>query len=224
MNEILQYETNSHGQQLSRSDGKKKKLQILKATLQVIVREGIRGVKHRAVAKEAGVSLSSTTYYFKDIHDLITDTFMFFASEELENSKQLKKLSLDAIYDAGGEGGLTAPEKLFPIISRFLHEHISQQVEQLDRRVLEYAFQNEALHNKKLAEIMISMQEVTLGMIEQICTLTGSANPDSDAHIILACIRHIEYQLVVDKNLSSDDPVINETINSLIRKLFTNIE
>lgn len=224
MNEILQYETNSQGQQLSRSDGKKKKLQILKATLQIIVREGIRGVKHRAVAKEAGVSLSSTTYYFKDIHDLISDTFMYFASEELENSKQLKKLSLDAFYDAGGEGRLKAPEELLPIISRFLHEHITQQVKQHDRRVLEYAFQNEALHNKKLAEIMISMQDVTLRMIKQICTVTGNANPDSDAHIILACIRHIEYQLVVDKNLSSNDQVINEIIKSLIKKLFINIK
>jgi len=54
-----------------RSDGAKKKLRILEATLRLIVKEGIRGVKHRAIAKEAGVSLSSTTYYFKDIHDLL---------------------------------------------------------------------------------------------------------------------------------------------------------
>jgi DNA-binding transcriptional regulator YbjK len=32
-------------------------------------------VRHRAVAAEAGVPLSATTYYFKDIDDLLTDTF-----------------------------------------------------------------------------------------------------------------------------------------------------
>jgi len=82
MNEIISEDVNYLGRQLTRSDGKKKRDKILEATLSIIVREGIRGVRHRAVAKEADVSLSSTTYYFKDIHDLITDAFMYFASQE----------------------------------------------------------------------------------------------------------------------------------------------
>jgi AcrR family transcriptional regulator len=43
--------------------------------MRIVVRDGVRAVRHRAVAAEAGVPLSATTYYFKDIDDLLTDTF-----------------------------------------------------------------------------------------------------------------------------------------------------
>lgn len=43
---------------------------ILRATWEVMLRDGVCGVRHRALAA-AGVPLSSTTYYFKDIQDLL---------------------------------------------------------------------------------------------------------------------------------------------------------
>ena len=58
---------------------------ILRPPLRIVAKEGIRGVKHRAVAKEAGVPLASTTYYFKDIDELISDAFMLFAENSQRN-------------------------------------------------------------------------------------------------------------------------------------------
>jgi len=104
-------------------------------------------------------------------------------------------------------------------LSDFIIEHIAQQIEQTDKRILEYVFQNEALHNKQLAEMMLTMQDATLSMIEQFFTLAGSKTSSSDSHIVLACIRHIEYQLVVDKNLSINAPIVRQTIASLVEKL-----
>lgn len=43
---------------------------LLEATLRVLAREGAAGVTHRAVAAEAGVPLSSATYYFASLDDL----------------------------------------------------------------------------------------------------------------------------------------------------------
>ena len=66
------------GRKASRVNSEQRRRCILEAALRIVVREGIRGVRHRAVAKEANVPLSATTYYFKDISDLITDTFTLF--------------------------------------------------------------------------------------------------------------------------------------------------
>ncbi len=41
--------------------GDERRLHILRATWQVIIDDGIRGVRHRAVAEAAGVPLASTS-------------------------------------------------------------------------------------------------------------------------------------------------------------------
>ena len=69
--ESVQYQ----GRKASRQGSEQRRQQILDAAMRIIVRDGVRGVRHRAVAAEAGVPLSATTYYFKDIEDLLTDTF-----------------------------------------------------------------------------------------------------------------------------------------------------
>ncbi len=204
-----------------RADGAKKKIKILEAALRLIIKDGIRGVKHRAIAKEANVSLSSTTYYFKDIHDLITDAFAYFANEELRNNKQLHKNSLEALKIIKMTEQLSSKEILTPVLSVFVQEHISQQIKQIDRRILEYAFQDEALHNNKLAITMTLMQESKLRMIDEFFRTLGSRDPRSNAHITLASIRHIEYQLIIDKKQSIDDPLIKRMVESLVDKLLS---
>lgn len=76
------------GRQATRESSEHRRLSILKAVLRIIVKEGVRGVRHRAVAKEAGVPLSATTYYFKDIHDLLADAFALFVKEQMEAIEQ----------------------------------------------------------------------------------------------------------------------------------------
>ena len=72
--ESVQYQ----GRKASRQGSEQRRQAILDAALRIIVRDGVRAVRHRAVAAEADVPLSATTYYFKDINDLITDTFALF--------------------------------------------------------------------------------------------------------------------------------------------------
>lgn len=64
------------GRKASRAKSELRRLEILEATLRIAARDGLRGIKHRAVAREAGVPLAATTYYFRDIHELISDSFM----------------------------------------------------------------------------------------------------------------------------------------------------
>ena len=50
-----------------RAQGEQTRQTILKATLEVLAQQGYTAITHRAVAKQAGVNYSLTTYYFKDL-------------------------------------------------------------------------------------------------------------------------------------------------------------
>ncbi len=46
------------GRKVSRRGSERRRKAILASALRIIIREGVRGIRHRAVAKEAGVPLS----------------------------------------------------------------------------------------------------------------------------------------------------------------------
>jgi TetR/AcrR family transcriptional regulator, regulator of biofilm formation and stress response len=56
---------------LSRRDPAGRRRAIIEAAVEVIAENGIDAVTHRRVAAAAGVPVGSTTYYFKDLKDLV---------------------------------------------------------------------------------------------------------------------------------------------------------
>ncbi|ANZ37244.1 TetR family transcriptional regulator [Lentzea guizhouensis] len=61
--------------------GERKRRAIVEATLRVIERDGIAGVTHRSVAREAGVPTTAPTYYFATLDDLLIATLTWVAEE-----------------------------------------------------------------------------------------------------------------------------------------------
>lgn len=64
----------------SRRRGEEMRLRLLDATLRTIAGSGFQSVTHRSVAKEAGVSLALTTYYFASLTDMIAQAFDLFVA------------------------------------------------------------------------------------------------------------------------------------------------
>ncbi|MGH3450069.1 MAG: TetR/AcrR family transcriptional regulator [Haloechinothrix sp.] len=56
--------------------GEKRRNEIIEATLRVIERDGVAGVTHRTVAREAGVPTASTTYHYASLDDLLVATLI----------------------------------------------------------------------------------------------------------------------------------------------------
>ncbi|SNR67025.1 transcriptional regulator, TetR family [Haloechinothrix alba] len=56
--------------------GERRRKEIIDATLRVIEREGVAGVTHRTVAREAGIPTASTTYHYATLDDLLIATLM----------------------------------------------------------------------------------------------------------------------------------------------------
>jgi DNA-binding transcriptional regulator YbjK len=61
--------------------GEKKRRAIVEATLRVIERDGVTGVTHRSVAREAGVPTTAPTYYFATLDELLIATLLWSAEE-----------------------------------------------------------------------------------------------------------------------------------------------
>lgn len=59
-----------------RAKGERRRRAILDATARVVERDGVAGVSHRAIAREAGVPAASIAYYFTGIDDLLVATLL----------------------------------------------------------------------------------------------------------------------------------------------------
>ena len=84
------------------SKGQKTKQQILNAAIDVLAHQGIKGATHRSIAKQANLQLSLTTYYFKDIRQLINEAFLMSSNRTIARA-QTTWLKVFALCDSLGK-------------------------------------------------------------------------------------------------------------------------
>ncbi len=198
--DILQY----RGRPALRSDSRARRQAILEAALRVIERDGVRGVKHRAVAAEAEVPLAATTYYFDDIQALLHDAFVHYVeTRSSTDSSQLQQQGYQLLQDLSAtesQMGEAFSERLIEGITEILFDHVKSQVEQTAERRVEVAFRHEALCNKDLAEVVSIPHQLQLRAIEGFWVLLGSPNPKADAQVVMGTLLYLEYNLSLSAN------------------------
>jgi DNA-binding transcriptional regulator YbjK len=191
--ESVQYQ----GRKASRQGSEQRRQEILDAAMRIVVREGVRAVRHRAVAAEAGVPLSATTYYFKDIDDLLTDTFAqyversaaFMAKLWVNNEGLLREMVVS------GDGSPASRSQLADDIARLMADYVHRQlINRREHLMAEQAFRQEALLNPRLAELVRSHQQILLQGSCQLFQVLGSLEPLQDAKVLTAIIGRMEYQ------------------------------
>lgn len=195
--ESVQYQ----GRKASRQGSEQRRQQILDAAMRIIVRDGVRGVRHRAVAAEAGVPLSATTYYFKDIEDLLTDTFAQYVERSAaymaklwENTEVLLRQLL-----AKGDGSPQARAQLADEVAKMGAEYVQRQLHnRRDFLMAEQAFRQEALLCPRLAELVRLHAQILLRGTCQLLQVVGSRQPQQDAIVLTAIIEQMEYQGLLD--------------------------
>ncbi|AZQ10286.1 TetR/AcrR family transcriptional regulator [Shewanella khirikhana] len=207
------------GRQASRSDGQARRIAILEATLKLIVDQGVRGVRHRAVANLAGVPLASTTYYFGDIKELIHDALTYHAEKTMVANLALEQQSFAALSGYNAES-LAEPAKLQALrdtLVGFICGHIRMQVADRNERILEMAFHEEALRNPALAEAIVLLDEAILSPVIQFFARLNVASPEVPAAQIIALIRFLEYRYSVRQ--AFDDAECEQSVRDLLEKL-----
>ncbi|MEW5248835.1 TetR/AcrR family transcriptional regulator [Microbulbifer sp. 2201CG32-9] len=208
------------GRRAQRADSRQRRRAILEATLRLVVKEGIRGIRHRAVAREASVPLAATTYYFKDLNDLISDAFTYFVEQGLEHTRQLREDSFNAVRNLSDEdrGSGLGRKLLTQQLTRFVLTHVRGQASHREFRLIELAFRNEALRNGQLTRAMRMANQATQALIQEFFNLLGLADPEAAAQIVHGTILHLEYQ-ILSGSVDIDSPLLERTVTMMLKGL-----
>lgn len=189
---------------------------ILQAVLDIMVEHGSRGVRHRAVARRAGVSLGSTTYHFSSIEDLIISAFDYWRIQKmmrvnpyyLEVQQRLKPF-------VGGVVPLDLRPQMAAWICNQSVGYVCDQVDEKHRydRLVELSFYHESIRYPSLRKLLINIREVELEYLTQVHRVMGSAQPSEDARITVALFRQLEQSVVMAVLPGLTTSVIRQTIH-----------
>ena len=195
--ESVQYQ----GRKASRQGSEQRRQDILDAAMRIVVREGVRGVRHRAVAAEAGVPLSATTYYFKDIEDLLTDTFAQYVERSAAYMAKLWEHTEVLLRQllAQGDHSPQCRARLADEVAKMMADYVQRQLHnRRDFLMAEQAFRQEALLCPRLAELVKLHEQILLRGAGQMLQVVGSRQPQQDALVLTAIIEQMEYQGLLD--------------------------
>lgn len=190
------------GRKTARVKSAQRRTAILEATIRVAARDGIRGIKHRAVAREAEVPLAATTYYFRDINELISDAFTLFsltAATHLGRFYDTLNLVLDALPPA--ELSRQSPyrkslaDRLITICQGWMREQFTSRREQV---LAEQVFVMEALRDPRLARLARRYRQSWVDGLEQLLRRLDSPLPRQDATLIVNVVLGMSYDLFLE--------------------------
>jgi AcrR family transcriptional regulator len=182
------------------SRGEHTRAKINRATLQIIKRKGMRGVRHRAVAKEAGVPLGATTYHFKDIEDLIVTAFIYWRAQPATGSNPYVRQILDFLESRAPEmlnapGGRVA---LAREIYRFTVDYEIDQIENYqDSCILQLAFYHESIHIKELQQLVFDYWQAEVDNLIMAFTALQSPDPEAEARICQSLFHQLEREAMM---------------------------
>lgn len=192
---------------------------ILDAAINIIVTDGVRAVRHRAVARVADVPLSATTYYFKDISDLIADAFTLFAERALETVIRPfrdRAFVLIQQFQHGGGERESLIEALAMATTAFILDELHNR---RDRLVAEQALLQEAILDPRLRGLTdLYLKEMSILLVDA-CRALGSETPELDAELVNARIMSLEARLLTHPELAGVDfikPRVRHLLNKVI--------
>lgn len=165
---------------MARASAVQRRLDIIAAALRVMARDGLRAISHRAVAAEAQVPLAATTYYFRDLEDLIIESFLHWSEGQRREVEQFHARTLELLDRTAG----AAREERVRAVAAAASLYVENQVErERADRVLEYAFLHEAVRVPRLRAALERQRQGYLRFLEEFHAAMGSQQPALDAQI-----------------------------------------
>lgn len=187
---------------------------MLQAVLDIIVSDGIRAVRQRAVAERAGVSLGSTTYHFKNVEGLIVSAFQYWRdSIPLEENRFYQQLSglLHPFWDTKVPGELHAElaQQVYRLSAQYVCDQLSGNKHD---RIIELAFYHESLGSDALRELVLQSWQGELDYLARIHRALRSCQSVADARITFSLFRQLELGAVIADLPGLETTVITDTL------------
>jgi DNA-binding transcriptional regulator YbjK len=156
------------------SRGEKRRKEIIEAALRLMGRTGRGGLTHRAVAKEAGVPLGATTYYFDSREDLLAQTLEHVSNAQLESFKSERE-ALAKIKTPGA-------------LAKFVTERLVAAATDRDALIAEYELWVEAGRDPALRKAAWKWCDAEQRLFARALERLGSRAPGKDASILVAVL------------------------------------
>ncbi|RDI75315.1 TetR-type HTH domain-containing protein [Gaiella occulta] len=191
----------------ARPRGALRRRAILEATLRVVGRDGAGALTHRAVAREAGVPLAATTYYFASKDDLVREAFAFAMAEDVA------ALQAESLLPTRGE--LTAGA-LAQRLTALMASRIGD-----DRATLlvQYALELEAARRSELTALSRAWTAAYVGAVAPALAALGSADPKLDAWIVVTALAGMELESLASGEVDAATallPAVERLLVSLV--------
>jgi DNA-binding transcriptional regulator YbjK len=187
--------------------GEQRRDAILRATLRVIGEHGADSVTHRAVAEEAGVPLSATTYYFASKEELLEQTLLLAAHEETE---RLERLVLDLAPQS-----LSVEEWAAAVAGQLANDVAAEPA----KHVALFELGLEATRREQLRTELQRWQDAHLRLAEVGCRAIGSEQPEVDARVIVAALTGLMLQQLAGGQQDFEAAVMRPTLERLFGQL-----
>lgn len=213
--EIAAIEAGSRPNRKKSSKGEETRAKINGATLQIIKRDGMRGVRHRAVAKEAGVPLGATTYHFKNIEDLIVSAFVQWRSGGSQGGNPIANRVMGFI-DKNAAAMLQSKSGRVALAREIYQFMVDYELDQIERhrddRVIELAFYHESLLLNELRREVLNYWETQLEILIVSLAALHSPDPVADARITQSIFHQLEREAVM-KGEDDDRALLKATLH-----------
>jgi DNA-binding transcriptional regulator YbjK len=187
--------------------GEARREAILQATLEVIAEHGTDGVTHRAVAAQAGVPLSATTYWFSSREDLLEETLRYAAREEVD---RFERLVLDlAPRDLSAREWA---EALAATVAGELRAHRARH-----QALFELGL--EAGRRPALRPEALEVRATHLRLAELGARAGGSDDPAADAPIIVAALSGLVFEELAAPSPGFEEDRLRPALERLFERL-----
>lgn len=187
--------------------GAQRREEILRATLRLIGAHGADSITHRAVAKEAGVPLSATTYYFDSKEELLEQTLLLAAREETERLEQLvlelapRELSIDE-WAAAVAAQIAGDVRAEPA-----------------KHVALFELGLEATRVERLRVELQKWQQAHLRLAELGCRAIGSDDPVLDAEVVVATLTGLMLRQLAGGRPDFEHSIMRPALERLLGRL-----
>lgn len=187
--------------------GRRRRTELIDATVRVIASHGLAGLSMRAVAAEAGIPLGALDYYFTDKADLVRQAFAVLTEAEIERV-------LATTEQLGAE---LAPTDLADLLADMI-------IGGLDRArgsvVAGYELMVEASRNAELATLFQAWYATMVPALRALFRARGSREPEADARLVLGVLAGLE----IDHLALPLRPADKRAIRAVLRRLFVALE
>ena len=212
------------GQPLLTSKGEQTRAKILRAAQRVIAEHGVGGTTHRAIAAQAGVKLSLTSYYFGSLAELLEAAWDDHRARSAPHSVAMLKRMTELFQEL--RAARTGHARAVHVLA--LADHLASYIAQEARdRQLDLAIDCSFLFAWSLPDTLrrkvVAHNRLWVSRIAEQLHYVGSTNPDTDAQNWLAVARHCEFSQVAYGRQVLEEAEMRQRFFCLLRGMLPNV-